>query len=87
MYLNLGQIMSDILTPMLDNMGTVPSLLLIYLTGTLANLILTPAAMVTTLTAPLTQIAMDLGISHWPYLMTMIYSTDSVFCRMKLVSY
>lgn len=79
MYLNLGQIMSDILTPMLDNMGTVPSLLLIYLTGTLANLILTPAAMVTTLTAPLTQIAMDLGISHWPYLMTMIYSTDSVF--------
>jgi len=79
MHLNLGQIMSDVLTPMLSTMGTVPSLLLIYVTGTLANLILTPAAMVTTLTAPLTQIAMDLGISHWPYLMTMIYSTDSVF--------
>ncbi len=79
MYLNLGQIMSDVLTPMLDNMGMVPSLLLIYFTGTLANLILTPAAMVTTLTAPLAQIAMDLGISHWPYLMTLIYSTDSVF--------
>lgn len=78
-YLNLGQILSDILTPMLRNLGIIPSLLLIYLTGTIANLILTPAAMVTTLTAPLAQIAIDLGISHWPYIMTMIYTTDSVF--------
>lgn len=78
-YLNLGQILSNILTPLLSDMGTVPGLIVIYLTGTLANLILTPAAMVTTLTAPLAQIALDLGVNYWPYLLTMIYSTDSVF--------
>ena len=78
-YLNLGEILSVVLTPMLEGMGTVPSLILIYIIGTLANLILTPAAMVSTLSGPLTHIALDLDMSAYPFLMTLIYSTDSVF--------
>lgn len=78
-YLNLGNVLSSVLTPILSNLGTFSSLLVIYGAGTIANIILTPAAMVSTLSAPLTQIAVDLGLSPYPFLMTLIYATDSVF--------
>lgn len=78
-YLNLGQILSDILTPILEGVGPTGSMLLVYIAGTLANLVLTPAAMVSSLSGPLTQIALDLNMSPFPFLMTLIYSTDSIF--------
>lgn len=78
-YLNLGVLLSDVLTPMLDSIGTVPGILVIYLAGTLANLVLTPAAMISTLSGPLAQIAMDLDMNIWPYLLTLVYSTESIF--------
>ncbi len=78
-YLNLGNIISLFLTPILSDMGIFSSLLIIYGAGTVANLVLTPAAMLTTLAAPLTQISVDLGINPFPFLLTLAYSTDSVF--------
>lgn len=78
-YLNLGQILSDILTPILEGVGPTGSMLLVYIAGTIANLVLTPAAMVSSLSGPLTQIALDLNMNPFPFLMTLIYSTDSIF--------
>ena len=78
-YLNFGNIISLFLTPILSDMGIFSSLLIIYGAGTVANLVLTPAAMLTTLAAPLTQISVDLGINPFPFLLTLAYSTDSVF--------
>lgn len=78
-YLNMGQLLSETLTPLLEDMGVIPSLLMVYLVGGLANLILTPTAMVSMLSAPLMQMSLDLGMSPWPFLMTLIYSTDAVF--------
>jgi len=75
-YIGLGGLISSMLKPMLLNLGTIGSLVLIWFFGGLSNLVLTPMAMVSTFTPMLTQIAVDLGVNPWPYLLTMIWSTD-----------
>ena len=47
--------------------------------GIIANLLLTPLAMITALTPIIIQICADMGMTPWAPIMSLIYSTDMYF--------
>lgn len=78
--LGLGDIVSEFLFPIMSKIPTFLTPVAVLVFGILANLVMTPAAMFALFPAPLTQIAVDIGMSTpWPMTLPLLYSLDLVF--------
>lgn len=85
--LGIMQMISAMLAPQLTAMGTIGALYGIMTLGVLVNLLMTPAAMLSVLPAPVMQICMDAGLSGRAAMYTMIFSTDLVFLPYEYVTF
>lgn len=85
--LGLGQIVSQSLMPVLNQVGTTGVLLLVCLLGVVLNLLLTPLAILGAFTGPVTQIALDLGLNPIGVLYALKSSIDQVFFPYEYVPY
>ena len=73
------------LLPVLDGIACGPIIsLLAYWTGVLVNMLLTPMAAATSLSAPIAQIAADLGLSIKPVLYSFLYGLDQFILPYEL---
>ena len=79
MSIGVGNWFAYILTPILTELNSTGVMIMILLFGKLANIVMTPAAMMSCFTAPITLISTQLGIEPMATLMTFILSTDLVF--------
>lgn len=79
MSIGVGDWFAYILTPLLAKMNEIGVMLMILLFGKLANIVMTPAAMMSCFSAPITLIATQLGINPMATAMSFILSTDLVF--------
>lgn len=78
--LGLGDVVSTFLFPLMSKIPIFFAPLAVLIFGILANMVMTPAAMFALFPAPLTQIAIDLGMSTpWPMTFPLLYSLDLVF--------
>ena len=73
-----GQFISNAVTPLLSHTGTYGFTLLSYVFAFAINFILTPLAAMTTLSAPMAQIATDMGISPYPVLYSFVIGLDNL---------
>lgn len=75
--LGLPEWLAQKLLPLLSNIDSGPIIsLLAYWTGVIVNMLLTPMAAATSLSAPIAQIAADLGLSIKPVLYSFLYGLD-----------
>jgi len=79
MSIGVGEWFAYILTPFLEKLNSIGVMIMILLFGKLANIVMTPAAMMSCFTAPLTLLSTQLDINPIATLMTFILSTDLVF--------
>lgn len=77
--LGISDYISTVMGPMLEGMSPIAVLTALLGSGTLANLVMTPFAMCSSLAAPFTQIAIDAGLNPEVSIMTLIISTDIYF--------
>ncbi len=87
MSLGLGQILSDILLPMLTDMPKTGVLYIVWIVCTLVNFLFTPIAIVAAFAAPLVQVAMDLGMGPLSVLYTVILGGETIFLPYEVVPY
>ncbi len=73
-----GQYISDMITPVLSGTGDYGFTLLGYVFGFLINFILTPLAAMTTMSAPLAQIATDMGVNPYPVIYSLVIGLDNL---------
>ena len=85
--LGLGQAISQAILPVLTQVGTTGTLLLVCLLGVVLNLLLTPLAILGAFTGPITQIALDLGLNPLGVLYALKSSIDQVFFPYEYVAY
>lgn len=86
-YLGIGQILSDMLVPVLQPFGPVVCVFAILIFGIAINFILTPTAMLTALPGPLTQVALDLGMNPLPFMYCLLGSCDMIFLPYEYVPF
>lgn len=80
-------IISQFLTPLISHAGMFGSIYVTFLFGALANFILSPFAMCSTLTIPIAQYCMDLGYSVIPHIMALYQSCDLIFLPYEWPAY
>lgn len=85
--LNLSQAVSTLITPMLEGKGTLITLLMMMTCGIFGNLFMTPYAMMSSLSGPFAQVAVDLGLNPIVTVMTLMISTDLVFFPYETTPY
>lgn len=79
LYVGVGDMISSIVTPLLSGQGTFVTVWFIMFVGMIANLFMTPFAMISCFSAPLTQIALDMGIDPLINLLSLLLSVDLMF--------
>ncbi len=85
--LGLGNLIADIATPILAPMGKVGLTYGVLLFGTVANLLLTPAAMASLLPTVLANIYQVLGYNPICSILTVVYSLDMIFLPHEVTAY
>lgn len=85
--IGLGDLISKTLTPHLIGLHPLALMYAFLGVGSLANFALTPFAMLSGLSAPFCQIAMDLGLDPMFSLMSLITSTATVFMPHEVTCY
>ncbi len=85
--LGLGNLIADIATPILAPMGKVGLTYGVLLFGTVANLLLTPAAMASLLPTVLANIYQVLGYNPMCSILTVVYSLDMIFLPHEVTAY
>lgn len=85
--LGIMNVISSALAPTIASLGTVGGLYGIMTLGVIVNLLMTPAAMLAVLPAPIMQICLDAGLSARAAMYTMIFSTDLVFLPYEYVTF
>lgn len=85
--LGLGTLIADIATPILAPMGKVGLTYGVLLFGTVANLLLTPAAMASLLPTVLANIYQVLGYNPICSILTVVYSLDMIFLPHEVTAY
>lgn len=85
--LGVGDLISNLVSPALQGKGTLFSLLIMMTFGVLANLFMTPFAMMAGLSASFAQVAIDLGINPLASIMTLMTATDMVFFPYEVAPY
>ena len=73
------ELISTVISPIAKSLGPLGFVLVMLLIGIVANLLLTPMAMITALTPIIVTICADMGISPWGPIMSLVYSTDMYF--------
>lgn len=92
-HLGLNQLVSSAIVPMLSDLSDVSVVMGALLAGTLANVVMTPGAMLPTLCAPFAGIAVSLGIKPLALIMTLIVTCDvyifphEIACFMILIGF
>lgn len=85
--LGLSQLLSTHLTYWLSGINSTAFLYIVLGIGTVANVLLSPGAMMGCLPAPVAQLAIDLNMNPLPSLLTIIYSTDMIFLPHEVPAY
>lgn len=77
--LGIGTLISELVSPLLAHTSALMALTTMLISGTIANLFMTPYAMMAGLSAPFAKVALDLGLDPMSSIMTLMISTDMVF--------
>lgn len=85
--LGVGDLISNLVSPMLAGKGSLFSLLIMMTFGVFANLFMTPFAMMAGLSASFAQVAIDIGINPLASIMTLMTATDMVFFPYEVAPY
>lgn len=85
--LGLSKLLSIHLTYWLSGVNSTLFLYIVLGIGTVANILLSPGAMMGCLPAPVAQLAIDLNMNPLPSLLTIIYSTDMIFLPHEVPAY
>ncbi|MEE0511915.1 MAG: SLC13 family permease [Peptococcaceae bacterium] len=85
--LGFSSLIQATLEPSLQGVGKGTFLFIILLIGTLANFILSPAAMMGCLPAPVTELASVIGLEPTACLLTINFSSDMVFMPHEVPAY
>lgn len=83
----LGDMVSALLTPYIAQMGVTGFFLIILLLGFLGLFIMPPLAVLAVFTAPLTQIAVELGINPLPVWYAISISTNLIVFPYEYIAY
>lgn len=78
-YLGVSHLFSELIIPILEGKSSVMILFLSYIFGMVANVFMTPVAILATFTAPLAKVAVDFGISPLVMTMSLLTSVDALF--------
>lgn len=85
--LGFGSLVSSTLSPLLASSGDKLALVVIWLFGVLANFLLTPLAILAGFSAPITQLALDLGIKPLGALYVLFNTLDQIVLPYEYVNY
>jgi len=85
--LGVGPLISSIITPILSDLSELGVVAVIWVSGFMVNFVLTPLAACGALSAPLTQIAVDLGMNPLVSIYTLIGSMDQLLFPYEYASY
>ena len=85
--LGIGRIIADMVTPMLSGVGTFGFFSIIFAITFILNFLMTPLAIWALLTAPLSQIAIDLGMSMRPVCYALLMSAEAIVLPYEYVPY
>lgn len=85
--LGLGELLADLMMPVLAPMGHVGLTYGVLVLGAVANLLLTPAAMCSLLPTMLGSIYQTLGYNPMGGVLTVIYSLDMIFLPHEVTAY
>lgn len=85
--LGFGSLVSSTLSPLLASSGDKLALVVIWLFGVLANFLLTPLAILAGFSAPITQLAVDLGINPLGALYVLFNTLDQIVLPYEYVNY
>jgi len=77
--LGLGTLLSETLRPVLENVGAVGVCYVIIFVGIIANMLMTPFAMVASLAGPVATIASSLNMNLWAPLFSLYHSCYLIF--------
>ena len=69
--LNVGQIIANLVIPLLQNMGVLGIMCVVWCLSVLVNFLMTPLAAIAAFTVPMVQIAMDLNVNPLPIIYVM----------------
>ena len=78
-YLGVSDLFAQLIVPLLDGKSPVLILFLAYIFGMVANIFMTPVAILATFIAPLASAAADFGISPLVMTMSLLNSVDALF--------
>ena len=82
-----GNLITQTLSPILAAAGNTFTLVAIWLFGVIANFLLTPIAILAAFSAPVTQIAIDLGINPLGALYVLMNTLDQIVLPYEYVNY
>lgn len=82
-----SKLLADLLTPLLGNMSIVALLFTVLILGMVANMLLTPLALVTTLATPIVVICSSLNIDLMAPLLSLFYTVDLLFLPHEVPAY
>lgn len=85
--LNVQNLITHIFTPMLQDANSIVIMYFVLLIGAVANMGLTPAAIMTCLSTPIAQISLDLGMNPLAPLTALYYSSDLIILPHEAVNY
>ncbi len=85
--LGFGAIVSHIISPLLEDISSLGVIAIIWLAGFGVNFVLTPLAACGALSAPLTQVAIDIGLNPLVAIYTLISSMDQLLFPYEYASY
>ena len=85
--LGIGKIVSDLTLPVMQGMNATGIMMLVWVISVVLNLILTPLAIWATLSAPLANIALALGMDPLAFMYIMNYGTDQIFMPYEYALY
>ncbi len=83
----VGQLIANAILPYMHGIGETTFMFLVLVLGGLGNFVLTPLAILATLTAPITQLAAELGIPHLPVWYTLMTSTNLIVLPYEYIAY
>jgi len=76
--LGLGKLLAQIMLPYMSSTGTFGSIGLVWLLCVVANFLMTPLAIMAAFSAPLTEIALNLGIDPLAFYYTIFHGVDQI---------
>lgn len=85
--LGIGSLFSSMVTPILAPLPGSMTTLCVFLLGVVLNFFMTPMAFLTGFSAPITQIAVDLGLNPAGPLFMLNFSSDAIFLPYEYVPY